>query len=208
MGFRCSLGDCSSISGTPIFEHVHLEYGTFFSIVYCCYWFFVTVGLFNVISAIFVESTLAAGQNLELAKKKARIADDVLWATRITTIIKGLIDASPEHTIAEGSKMSCNVEEISTFEIPTEYLEDAVCDRSVAKALYDLDIDPDDNARLADILDPDNGGTIAVADLIEGLRRLRGEPKRSDIIAVDLMIRSLQGKVEDILFHITDRIET
>merc|ERR1712129_202871 len=65
-------------------------------------------------------------------------------------------------------------------------------------ALIELDIDPEDHKYLSDILDPDNSGTIGVLELVDGLQRLRGEPRRSDTIAIDLMVRSLQEKVDDI----------
>lgn len=191
--FRCSLGDCSAQGGVPIPEHVQLHYGALHSFGYALYSFFVTIGLFNVVSAIFVEATMQAGMNIELNKKKARLADQTLWATRIANITRGLISASDDHDHHE--KMSDKVEEINKYEFPSQCLDKAVLLPYVKKSLEQLDIDPEDNAHLSDILDPDNGGTIAVRDLIEGLRRLRGEPKRSDIVAVDLMIRSIQHQL-------------
>merc|ERR1740121_2071203 len=67
--FRCSFGDCSSNGGAPIFAHVFDNYGIFHSAFYCAFTFGMSVGLFNVISAIFVESTMAAAAELELSKK-------------------------------------------------------------------------------------------------------------------------------------------
>merc|ERR1712139_489389 len=74
--FRCSFGDCSSRGGMPIFEHVYHHYGFRYSAVYALFVFVVTIGLFNVISAIFVESTMAAAIASQLAAKKARMADE------------------------------------------------------------------------------------------------------------------------------------
>merc|ERR1712139_4553 len=62
-----------------------------------------------------------------------------------------------------------------------------------------LDIDKEDHKRLSDILDPDHSGTVGVLELVDGLKRLRGEPRRSDIVTVDLMVRALQEKVHEIL---------
>merc|ERR1712232_351927 len=63
------------------------------------------------------------------------------------------------------------------------------------EALANLDIDPNDNKKLNDILDPDRDGKIHIVDLVTGLARLRGQPRRSDIVCVDLMVRSLQASV-------------
>merc|ERR1712113_1283932 len=41
-------------------------------------------------------------------------------------------------------------------------------------------------------------GTVAIHELVDGLRRLRGEPRRSDIVKVDLMVRSMQQDIKDI----------
>jgi len=76
--------------------------------------------------------------------------------------------------------------------------EPHIQDPLVVRALDELDIDPHDHAKLSDILDPDHGGTIAVHDLVSGLLALRGQPRRSDIVCVNLMIRSLQERMEDL----------
>jgi len=71
-------------------------------------------------------------------------------------------------------------------------------DGNAQEALEELDIQKTDHRYLSDILDPDNSSTIGVFELIDGLQRLRGDPRRSDIIAVDLMVRSIQLKIDDI----------
>merc|ERR1712187_472630 len=90
-------------------------------------------------------------------------------------------------------------DEIINLEVPRSVIEQLAQDPAAQKSLIDLDIDPEDNEHLVDIFDPDNGGTITVTDFIEGLRRLRGDPRRSDIISIDLMLRSVQTSVNEIL---------
>merc|ERR1712187_358517 len=79
----------------------------------------------------------------------------------------------------------------------TSCLDIVVHDQDCLNALHELEIDPDDHKNLADILDPDHNGAVGVLDLVQGLRKLRGEPRRSDIVTVDLMVRALQEKVHD-----------
>merc|ERR1719195_2585106 len=69
-------------------------------------------------------------------------------------------------------------------------------DAEVCKALAALHIDSQEYANLSDTLDPENTGFIHSRDLVAGLRRLRGNPRRGDIITVDMMIRSMQEKVD------------
>jgi len=204
--FRCSFGDCSTAGGVPIFEYVHEEYGALASIFYCCFVFTITIGLFNVISAIFVESTMVAAQACESAKKRSRLSDERRWNTRICTLIKRLMLWSPEHGSIPG-KMSDAIEDIYAVDVGCSVIDLVVKDPEAIQALNDLDIDPEDHKYLADILDPDNGGSIRVCELIDGLRRLRGDPRRSDIVTVDLMIRSIQMQVGDIQAKVTSLLE-
>jgi len=204
--FRCSFGDCSTSGGVPIFEHVHAEYGALASMFYCCFVFTITIGLFNVISAIFVESTMAAAQAHEASKKRSRLSDEHRWNTRICTLIKRLMLSDPEHGAVPG-KMSDAIEEIYSVDVGCSVIDLVVNDPEAIQALHDLDIDPEDHKYLADILDPDNGGSIRVCELIDGLRRLRGDPRRSDIVTVDLMIRSIQVQVGDIQAKVTSLLE-
>jgi len=91
--------------------------------------------------------------------------------------------------------------------VDRKVLDKVVLEPAAVDALNALDIDPHDHDKLSDILDPDHGGTIGVLDLVNGLQRLRGDPRRSDIISVNLMIRSMQDKIEDILYrmkHLSD----
>merc|ERR1719265_1205339 len=85
--FRCAFGDCSSNGGVPIFEHVQDEYGWFFSGVYCIFVFMVAVGLFNVISAIFVEALMAVSMAQQSAKLHSRLADENLWEENACRLI-------------------------------------------------------------------------------------------------------------------------
>merc|ERR1712129_190198 len=89
--------------------------------------------------------------------------------------------------------------DILEHEFPGDHVQSVVKhDESARRALHRLDIDPNDHAFLAQILDPQNDGSVSVMELINGLKRLRGEPRRSDIITIDLMVRSLQERIDDI----------
>jgi len=193
---RCSFGDCTDIYGIPIFERVNAVHGFIFSSFYCGFLFVVTIGLFNVISAIFVESTLEAAQALHLQKKKARLQDETLWCNNVSLLVKRLLYL--HEGIGMDVKMTDIVDEIYELDVPCSQIDDLSRDPVAIQALNALDIVPEDRDYLSDILDPDNGGTINVIELVEGLRRLRGEPRRSDIVTVNLMLRSLQHDIASV----------
>eukprot|EP00929_Paragymnodinium_shiwhaense_P114165 TRINITY_DN824_c0_g2_i2.p1 TRINITY_DN824_c0_g2~~TRINITY_DN824_c0_g2_i2.p1 ORF type:complete len:710 (-),score=132.97 TRINITY_DN824_c0_g2_i2:497-2626(-) len=195
--FRCSFGDCSSAGGMPIFEHVEIHYGVFYSLLYCLFMFSMTIGLFNVISAIFVDATLAAAASMRFKAKKARLQDGDLWATRICTLVSKLA-AHENIEIKPGGSLVDILDDIYEMDVKVGTMAAIAGDEEVKEALDDLEIDPEDHEHLAVILDPDQGGSIAVIELIEGIKRLRGDPKRSDIVQIELMLRSIMRVVQEI----------
>jgi hypothetical protein len=66
MVFRCMIGDCSSKGGQSLPGHLAYGYGWRFMLTYCLGMLFLVFGLFNVITAIFVDSTMkgVAAENL------------------------------------------------------------------------------------------------------------------------------------------------
>jgi len=191
--FRCSFGDCSTTTGTPLLELVAEEAGPAASLLFCGFFFIMVVGMFNVISAIFVESTLLAAAEASNEKLRSRLNDPQIWTKNVIRILQHLLLRHDEEVHTMMFEDWKNVEFPRTV-IDTAVEEDAV----VKKALADLDIDPHTFDSLSDILDPDNSGTVGALELVDGLRRLRGDQLRSDVVAVDLMMRSMQAKVDDI----------
>eukprot|EP00930_Biecheleria_cincta_P087337 TRINITY_DN76580_c0_g1_i1.p1 TRINITY_DN76580_c0_g1~~TRINITY_DN76580_c0_g1_i1.p1 ORF type:complete len:565 (-),score=89.12 TRINITY_DN76580_c0_g1_i1:113-1807(-) len=199
--FRCSFGDCSTASGTPIFEHVQEYYGAGSSVLYSMSVFVVTVGLFNVISAIFVESTMVAREAKERVSLRARLEDERLWATSVALLVRRLVSCMESKEILRRMDTTSSYTEfvhiLQGTLIDAAALRKFIEDPDVVATLAALDIDPEDNPHLLDICDPSNSGTILVQDFVDGLGRLRGRPRRSDIVAVDLMIRALQLQVTE-----------
>merc|ERR1712050_708623 len=95
----------------------------------------------------------------------------------------------------EPLSLSGAITDVMNLSCPIEVMQKLVQEEEAVEALDNLDIDPGDHPYLADILDPDQSGSIGIIELVDGLKRLRGEPRRSDIVTVDLMVRSLQSKV-------------
>jgi hypothetical protein len=199
--FRCSFGDCSTEGGAPLAVFITSHYGFMTAIAYCGFVFFIVIGLFNVISAIFVDSTMSHSAELESKKLQLRLADEDLWAANVTKIIRKFLRADPETKgLADAGMTDGEVlSQLLDLEFSTSTIDDVLrdADRAVGICLDHLDIDRADHMKLSDILDPDNNGGIGVLELIDGLKRLRGEPRRSDIVTVDLMIRSMQEQIAD-----------
>merc|ERR1712196_510661 len=51
---------------------------------------------------------------------------------------------------------------------------------------------------VARLVDPDNGGLFSITDFCQSIVRLRGVPRRGDIICIDLMLRSVQHDITEL----------
>jgi len=209
--FRCSFGDCSTDGGTPIFEHVVEAHGWAWSFVYAIFLFIVVVGLFNVISSIFVQAALTYSARIAAEEKQARLKDETLWATNFVALLQLLLEPTGLFPQFQFAMMNCNttssniLEQILHVQIPRHVFQTVVEENVLAtETLTRLDVNIADSRHLADILDPDNNGTVGVLELLHGLMRLRGNPCRSDIVAIDLMVRSLQEKIDDVWRWVRD----
>merc|ERR1712079_221840 len=65
--------------------------------------------------------------------------------------------------------------------------------------LTDLDIMDEDQVDLFETLDVDGSGTVDIEEFIVAIYKLRGDARRSDIVGVSLMTRSIQQSVVAIL---------
>lgn len=193
--FRCAFGDCTTNTGNPIFEFISEFHGAVLVIAFGVFNCLLVLGLFNVISAIFVEKTLQAAVKDEKVEKAKRLLDSDLWVTRIAKLLRTIMRG---HDPEWDGKLSEDVDSILEVSLSEKEFSALVQDEDAAKALDDLDVSREDRGYLAAILDPDSRKAWTVTEIVRGIRALRGEPRRSDIVAVDLLVRSLQSKVADL----------
>merc|ERR1712151_472318 len=194
---RCSFGECSTSIGSPIIEHVTEAYGGVWGLCYSIFVFFITIGFFNVITAIFLESTTTAAVEVNLRKERMRLSDRKLWAGSVATIIRKILAMEPCGLPPDG-KLSTFMEEILQVEVSRVDLNKLIKeDKDVKQVLHNLDIETHDHNKIGDILDVSHKGSISILDLVNGLKRLRGgNLKRSDVVSIDLMLQSLQEQVK------------
>jgi hypothetical protein len=58
--FRCFTDGCTAYNGTPVQERLRYDYGIVWMIGYILVFLFVTVGIFNLIMAIFIDNVVTA----------------------------------------------------------------------------------------------------------------------------------------------------
>merc|ERR1712178_253035 len=97
------------------------------------------IGLFNVISAIFVEATMAAASSLELSKKHERLADAKLWQKSVTVLITCFmeycgLDAVDMSSVLGKDVIANKMAAIFDLEVGPEDFKKWVQDERVVKA--------------------------------------------------------------------------
>eukprot|EP00927_Polykrikos_kofoidii_P010321 TRINITY_DN14363_c1_g2_i1.p1 TRINITY_DN14363_c1_g2~~TRINITY_DN14363_c1_g2_i1.p1 ORF type:complete len:636 (-),score=122.46 TRINITY_DN14363_c1_g2_i1:90-1997(-) len=198
---RCALGDCNDESGRPLFVMASQTHGAGYGILYSAFVFIMTIGLFNVISAIYVETTLAHATFAEIHQRRERLQDQDLFAYCVCTLMKCIVKHSDTKELLTSKRLSSCPDIIANMQVSNELFDRAIRDKEARWALDKLDISTEDHLLLFGILDADNNKSMYFKEMITGLQKLRGESRRSDIVAVDLMVRSIQEKVDYLLDH-------
>jgi Ca2+-binding EF-hand superfamily protein len=195
--FRYFFNDFTTIQGINIFEGIQIAYGAFGETFVCLWFFMVSIGVFNVISAIFVERTLAAASALEKKRMTLRLQDKQKWMRNVKILIRELYMERIENLEKENPDKDFFdvVEQIAHENVDHVQFDRFIRDADVLEALEDLEIDAADHRGLFEILDADNTGSITLVEFLDGLRRLRGFPRRSDTICIDLMVREMQCQI-------------
>lgn len=82
--------------------------------------------------------------------------------------------------------------------ISPEIFCDVLADPKVDRLLDSLDICVADPMLLFDAFDADGSGSVDVAELLQGLMRMRGTAEKSDIVACLLSVRAVQKRLGEL----------
>lgn len=192
-GFRCLVvGDCTTDYGTPIFLHLVGSHGWSYGVIYSLTSVCMSFGLFNVIVAIYVENTVAAAKSNEMIQRQRRLEDRARFAEKVINLV---------HFLWRQQYDDVGHFEIHTamgMELDEDFFQTFVGMPEFHMLLEDLDIPSEDHKDLFEICDADGSGVVSMAELVSGVRRLRGDPRRSDLVYVMLRIRQLLTEVQDL----------
>jgi len=194
--FRCVVGgECTREDGSPIFLIVTTEYGWVYGVIYCITLVLMTIGLFNVIVAIYVENIVTAAKYNDLSLKRKRLQDMSFFCAKAEELIRHIWT---HHQVYSG--MASNLQDavqdwdaqrIMAMKITRQFFEEQLKQSKFKDILGELDIADEDQLDLFDTLDGDGSGFIDIIELIQGLGKLRGEARRADIISVNLIMQNM-----------------
>merc|ERR1712217_220567 len=83
-------------------------------------------------------------------------------------------------------------------EVTREVFESAFAGPDEQRLMDKLEIDETDRHDLFEVLDSDNSGVLTVDELIKGIMAVRGQAKKSDMVATRLAVMAVQQSLRNI----------
>mmetsp|Transcript_3660 Transcript_3660/g.8518 ORF Transcript_3660/g.8518 Transcript_3660/m.8518 type:complete len:528 (-) Transcript_3660:276-1859(-) len=196
--FRCFTDGCSAYDGTPLSEHLRKSQGGIFIVAYIFVIMLVTVGIFNLIMAVFIENVMSS----QFVRKQTEISETALMMeTKIKDRIiqklglkRSSFRASPD--LRTRSAGLDGVLQVGGRNISREEFDLWLRDADFVRVLDEASIDVSANIGLFDVLDADGGGELSINELVTGLMSLRGPVTKGDVIGMSLKVRYLVGMME------------
>eukprot|EP00930_Biecheleria_cincta_P031108 TRINITY_DN21583_c0_g1_i1.p1 TRINITY_DN21583_c0_g1~~TRINITY_DN21583_c0_g1_i1.p1 ORF type:complete len:823 (-),score=123.89 TRINITY_DN21583_c0_g1_i1:365-2833(-) len=218
--FRCMTGDCTTMGGRSLTEIWSKGYGTRFSVFYATAMIVVIFGIFNIITALFIEATLSGLKSNELHRKydkltetgyvKKKMHDLVIRLTAETRALRrrhapmskvqsilgnGLQVADQLFHQERQSTISGLHEEIFLSEL--EFLEIMKVPK-VRDILRELDIVVELRAGVFEAFKINGDGAVSMSELLSGLMKLRGDIQKTDMVAQQMLIGQLKNLLMDL----------
>eukprot|EP00929_Paragymnodinium_shiwhaense_P089410 TRINITY_DN49558_c0_g1_i2.p1 TRINITY_DN49558_c0_g1~~TRINITY_DN49558_c0_g1_i2.p1 ORF type:complete len:874 (-),score=141.50 TRINITY_DN49558_c0_g1_i2:67-2688(-) len=232
--FRMVMGDDTLADGTPLLMHLQALYGWSFVLPYAASYIIVVFGVFNTVTAIFVEKVIACSR----ARKQLSELERLLIVQKMRTLIIciGSIEAKEETSWSQRSLESrllnmvprnfvpvlelflhafpCLRKEDQLDETTTVPLEGFITHEQFTRAvkkphvrelLVDLGVSVLDAEDIFKALDHDCSQTLDVKELVKGVLQLRHHHiEKTDIVATLLGVRSMHVEIVDLKQKIHD----
>jgi len=171
-------------------------------------------GLFNVIVAIYVENTVAAAKFNDLRLKQERLLDQQMFAEQVLNLVRIIWLHFKHDEDEEQEEFGADaIRRLRHLQITPETFKDLCTSTDFRDILRTLDIPDEEQLDLFDTLDIDGGGTLDLEELVQGVHKLRGDARRSDIVGVSLQMRQMQEQMgafqkdlRDLLCRSEDRL--
>lgn len=217
--FRCFTGECVDERGFPIHDLLASEFGVIFILGYVVSYMLVSMGIFNVILGVYVEITMKAAKETEANTSEQHARESIRIARVTRELLKKFAAAyrafqdfdDVDHFTQFGGLEVDNQGGFTDEDLPDdiaitkELFLLVVQERSVQALMDQLDL-PANRAQLFDAIDADGSGTLQVAELVQGLLKVRGEVSKSDAVASLLAAKSIQSMVLEMKAELLEQI--
>lgn len=202
--FRCFTDGCVARDGRPLNELLAQEWGLIWVIPYVFMYVGVTLGLFNLIMAIFIDNVMANQMQRklqEISNTAANVEVDIKeQLLRLTLLSKtfGIPEEIEREIKALDGHFSSNVARTrAKFEaligakvvITKAAFLSWLTDPEFLRVLKDADIETANQSGIYEVLDADMSNSLSIEEVFVGLMRLRGPIAKSEIVGLILRLR-------------------
>jgi len=222
--FRCYTGECINEAGQPIPHILAEQFGLPFILAFVASYMLVTMGIFNVILAVYVDITMRAAKENDATTAEQYSRESVRIARTTRELLKKFAGAyhqfqnlnEPDIVNAMKSKTRINIDGSAGLFTDDEITENVsinkelfllvIQDHHAQSLMDDLDL-PHDRANLFEIIDADGSGTLGLPELVQGLLKIRGEINKSDTVAALLATKAVQNQVSELMEENSKRMQ-
>jgi hypothetical protein len=176
--FTCLVEGCTDSAGAPVSVYLFRSYGYEFAFPYVTYQIFVVFGVFTIVVAIFVD-------NMRTVSRDTDEQLEIAYRHEYGLMLK--------ETFINFSTLSR--EDILVHELSREEFNAIQTQEAVKGVLDNLEVHEIDRVNLFDVLDADGSGTLSLNELIEGIMLVRGNLKKSDVVATRLAVKAMQKQL-------------
>lgn len=196
--FRCMLGDCTTAGGRSLTVILSEGYGLQFRLFYSVSMIITVFGLFNVVTAMMVESTISGLKYNEVQKRFNRIQEGKYVARKLellVSVVTSLTTSYRQRRILRqlGDENVTNPRKLHDLKQPQQVtsltpqeLRYVFEHTDTKNVLADLEIFPSANAGLVDLiaLYANDWDEVSVTDIVAVLLKLRGDVQKLDLVSL------------------------
>jgi len=207
--FRCFTGECVNETGHSITSILGAEFGVSFILPFVASYMLVTMGIFNVILAVYVDITMKAAKENEAVTAEQYARESIRIARLTRELLKKF--AAAHRDFRQMDQKSFDFSQVEINPVPALFTDDdvhsdieiskdlfllVIQDRQVQELMDELDLPPE-RATLFEVIDADGSGTLQITELVQGLLKIRGDISKSDTVAALLATKAVQRIVEE-----------
>ncbi|CAL1160493.1 unnamed protein product, partial [Cladocopium goreaui] len=187
--FRCFTDGCAAYDGTPLSERLYDIYGGWWVVPYVFLFVSITLGLFNLIMAIFIDNVMASQMQRKLQEisNTAKSVEIDLKESLLRLTLQSKSNGVPPDVEKEIMHMDdhyhnhlarvrakfdllVSAEIVVTKAAFLSWLKDP----GFVAVLKDADIETANESGIYEVLDADMSNTLSIDEVYVGLMRLRG----------------------------------
>lgn len=208
--FRCMISECTSKGGRSLTMIFSDGFGIQFDVFYAAAMVVVLFGLFNIITAIFVEATLNGLKENEVQRRYAKAYESNYMTEQlaklvmtVSTQVQKLRSRTALPAILGLSSSNSNSSSPGALQNGEIYLSEEEFNQLVRQPdvrliLNDLDVSVEPRPGIFEAFSTEQDGTVSLSELVSGLMRLRGDLHKVDMVIAQMSLDHMQKQIGDL----------